>query len=158
MDASTTGLWGLFIAPFAEFAFMRRALVATWALALSAAPLGVFLTLRRMSLLGDALSHALLPGVVARLTAERDRVDAALEGLPEAVFGLDGEGRITGANRAALQLISRDRVPRGERLGDVQPALTEAARATEGAHAVTLEPAHYMAGLNSLPKGRTRRK
>jgi len=42
---------------------MRRALVATLALALSAAPLGVFLTLRRMSLLGDALSHAVLPGV-----------------------------------------------------------------------------------------------
>jgi len=50
-------------APFAEFAFMRRALVATLALSLSAAPLGVFLTLRRMSLLGDALSHAVLPGV-----------------------------------------------------------------------------------------------
>ena len=63
MDAATTDLWSLFIAPFAEFAFMRRALVATLALALSAAPLGVFLTLRRMSLLGDALSHALLPGV-----------------------------------------------------------------------------------------------
>ena len=62
MDAATD-LWSLFIAPFAEFAFMRRALVATLALALSAAPLGVFLTLRRMSLLGDALSHALLPGV-----------------------------------------------------------------------------------------------
>ena len=42
---------------------MRRALVATLALSLSAAPLGVFLTLRRMSLLGDALSHAILPGV-----------------------------------------------------------------------------------------------
>ena len=53
----------LVIAPFTEFAFMRRALVATLALALSAAPLGVFLTLRRMSLLGDALSHAVLPGV-----------------------------------------------------------------------------------------------
>ena len=52
-----------FIAPFAEFAFMRRALVATMALSISAAPLGVFLTLRRMSLLGDALSHAILPGV-----------------------------------------------------------------------------------------------
>ena len=51
------------IGPFAEFAFMRRALVATLALSLSAAPLGVFLTLRRMSLLGDALSHAVLPGV-----------------------------------------------------------------------------------------------
>lgn len=49
--------------PFAEFAFMRRALVAALALSLSAAPLGVFLTLRRMSLLGDALSHAVLPGV-----------------------------------------------------------------------------------------------
>lgn len=59
MDALYTTL----IAPFAEFAFMRRALVATMALSLSAAPLGVFLTLRRMSLLGDALSHAILPGV-----------------------------------------------------------------------------------------------
>nr|WP_315430778.1 metal ABC transporter permease [uncultured Albidiferax sp.] len=56
-------LWDVGIAPFAEFAFMRRALVATLALSLSAAPLGVFLTLRRMSLLGDALSHAILPGV-----------------------------------------------------------------------------------------------
>ncbi len=56
-------LWDWLIGPFAEFAFMRRALVATLALAISAAPLGVFLTLRRMSLLGDALSHAVLPGV-----------------------------------------------------------------------------------------------
>ena len=59
----THGIWSLLVAPFAEFAFMRRALVATLALSLSAAPLGVFLTLRRMSLLGDALSHAILPGV-----------------------------------------------------------------------------------------------
>ena len=57
------GAWSLLAVPFAEFAFMRRALVATLALSLSAAPLGVFLTLRRMSLLGDALSHAILPGV-----------------------------------------------------------------------------------------------
>lgn len=53
----------LIFGPFAEFAFMRRALVATLALSMSAAPLGVFLSLRRMSLLGDALSHAVLPGV-----------------------------------------------------------------------------------------------
>ena len=53
----------MIFSPFVEYAFMRRALVATLALALSAAPLGVFLTLRRMSLMGDALSHAVLPGV-----------------------------------------------------------------------------------------------
>ena len=63
MTESWQTLWSLVIGPFAEFAFMRRALVATLALSLSAAPLGVFLTLRRMSLLGDALSHAVLPGV-----------------------------------------------------------------------------------------------
>src|SRR5215475_10730525 len=50
------------IAPFAEFEFMRRALVGTFALALGAGPVGVFLMLRRMSLMGDALSHAILPG------------------------------------------------------------------------------------------------
>ncbi|TWD42802.1 metal ABC transporter permease [Pantoea sp. SJZ147] len=50
------------IQPFIEFSFMRRALVACVALAFSATPLGVFLSLRRMSLIGDALSHAVLPG------------------------------------------------------------------------------------------------
>jgi zinc/manganese transport system permease protein len=63
MSATLQPLCDFVIGPFAEFAFMRRALVATLALSLSAAPLGVFLTLRRMSLLGDALSHAVLPGV-----------------------------------------------------------------------------------------------
>ncbi|WP_428945445.1 metal ABC transporter permease [Pantoea sp. FN060301] len=48
--------------PFIEFGFMRRALVACVALSLSATPLGIFLLLRRMSLVGDALSHAVLPG------------------------------------------------------------------------------------------------
>ncbi len=50
------------IHPFIEFGFMRRALIACVALSLSATPLGVFLLLRRMSLVGDALSHAILPG------------------------------------------------------------------------------------------------
>lgn len=52
----------IFIAPFADYEFMRRALIGSVALALSGAPLGVFLILRRMSLAGDALSHAILPG------------------------------------------------------------------------------------------------
>ncbi len=51
------------LGPFVEFAFMRRALVAAIALALGCGPVGVFLILRRMSLVGDALSHAVLPGV-----------------------------------------------------------------------------------------------
>ena len=52
----------LFIAPFAEFAFMRRALVGSLALAIAGPPLGVFLILRRMALTGDAMAHAILPG------------------------------------------------------------------------------------------------
>jgi zinc/manganese transport system permease protein len=50
------------ISPFVEFAFMRRALVGALALALGAGPIGVFLMLRRMSLVGDAMAHAILPG------------------------------------------------------------------------------------------------
>ncbi|MCI0915155.1 MULTISPECIES: metal ABC transporter permease [Pseudomonas] len=49
-------------APFVEFAFMRRALFGGLTLALSVAPLGVFLVVRRMSLIGDAISHGILPG------------------------------------------------------------------------------------------------
>ncbi|WP_205886461.1 metal ABC transporter permease, partial [Metapseudomonas otitidis] len=48
--------------PFAEFAFLQRALLGGVALACSAGPLGVFLMLRRMSLIGDAISHGVLPG------------------------------------------------------------------------------------------------
>jgi zinc/manganese transport system permease protein len=54
--------WAFWIGPFAEFGFMRHALVAALALAASSAPLGALLVLRRMSLLGDAMAHALLPG------------------------------------------------------------------------------------------------
>ena len=48
--------------PFVEFAFMRRALIGLLALSIGAPPIGVFLMLRRMSLMGDAMSHAILPG------------------------------------------------------------------------------------------------
>lgn len=58
-------LWELFCQPFAEFDFMWQALLGMFCLALGAAPLGVLLQLRRMSLTGDAISHAVLPGVAA---------------------------------------------------------------------------------------------
>ncbi len=56
-------LHDLLIAPFAEFGFMRRALVGGFALSIAGGPVGVFLMLRRMSLTGDAMAHAILPGV-----------------------------------------------------------------------------------------------
>ncbi|SDO09031.1 metal ABC transporter permease [Aureimonas jatrophae] len=55
-------VWEFAIAPFADFGFMRRALLGCVALSLGACPLGVILVLRRMSLIGDAMSHAILPG------------------------------------------------------------------------------------------------
>src|SRR5438270_10621776 len=55
-------LYNALIAPFAEFDFMRRALVGSIALSLGAGPVGVFMMLRRMSLTGAAMAHAILPG------------------------------------------------------------------------------------------------
>lgn len=58
-----TNFQDLLVSPFSENLFMRRALVGALALSLSSPPLGILLSLRRMSLFGDALSHAVLPGV-----------------------------------------------------------------------------------------------
>ncbi|QKZ05064.1 MULTISPECIES: metal ABC transporter permease [Pseudomonas] len=55
-------LYTSLVQPFVEFGFMRRALVACLALGLGSGPIGVLLMLRRMSLVGDAMSHAVLPG------------------------------------------------------------------------------------------------
>jgi zinc/manganese transport system permease protein len=55
----------LMLAPFSDYQFMRRALVACCAMALGGTPVGLFMTLRNMSLSGDAISHAILPGVAA---------------------------------------------------------------------------------------------
>ncbi|MBJ3816880.1 metal ABC transporter permease [Shimwellia pseudoproteus] len=66
---------------FVQFGFMRRSLVACLALSLSLTPLGVFLLLRRMSLIGDALSHAVLPGVA---------IGYLLSGMSLLAMGLGG--------------------------------------------------------------------
>ena len=55
-------LYDWLVQPFVEFGFMRRALVGAVALGLGSGPIGTFLVLRRMSLMGDAMSHAVLPG------------------------------------------------------------------------------------------------
>jgi zinc/manganese transport system permease protein len=55
-------VFDLLVGPFVSYGFMSRALVGAVVIALSAAPVGVFLMLRRMSLSGDAMAHAILPG------------------------------------------------------------------------------------------------
>ena len=53
----------LLFSPFADFSFMRRALFGCLMISLTAPVIGMLLVYRRMSLTGDAMSHAILPGV-----------------------------------------------------------------------------------------------
>ena len=80
-----------FIEPFAEFAFMRRALAGCLALSLGATPIGVFLMLRRMSLAGDAISHAILPGaaigyLIAGLSLSAMTIGGLIAGITVALL------------------------------------------------------------------------
>lgn len=82
--------------PFIEFGFMRRALVAVVALAMGAAPLGCLLVLRRMSLVGDAMAHALLPGAaVGYLIAGLSLTAMSLGGFVAALLVALGAGAVT---------------------------------------------------------------
>lgn len=79
------------ISPFADYGFMRRALAGCLALSLGGCPLGVLLVLRRMSLMGDALAHAILPGaaigfLVAGLSLVAMTVGGIATGLAVAVL------------------------------------------------------------------------
>ncbi len=56
-------LYTALVEPFVEYGFMSKALLGCVLLSLSSAPLGVLLMLRQMSLMGDAMAHAVLPGV-----------------------------------------------------------------------------------------------
>ena len=70
----------LLLAPFAQ-GFMRRALAGCVALSFAGPPLGVFLVLRRMSLMSDVLQHGALPGIA---------LGAMLSGLSIWAMGLGG--------------------------------------------------------------------
>ena len=73
------------------FAFMRRAFVTTTVLSASVAPVGAFLVLRRLSLAGEAMAHAITPGVV---------IGFVVAGL--SVFSLLIGGLIAGVGAAIL--------------------------------------------------------
>jgi zinc/manganese transport system permease protein len=102
------------IGPFWEFDFMRRALLGVMAIALSGAPIGVFLMLRRMSLTGDAMAHAILPGaalgyLIAGLSIPAMTIGGLMAGLAvAAAAGL--VARVTAlkedASLAAFYLLS----------------------------------------------------
>lgn len=104
----------ILIQPFVEYGFMQNALIACVVVAISSAPMGVFLVLRRMSLTGDAMSHALLPGVaigflISGLSLTAMTIGGIVAGLVVAL----GSGIITrnsiireDANLAVFYLIS----------------------------------------------------
>ena len=62
LESMCVWAYQFFIEPFQSYMFLRRPLVACFALALGCGPMGVILVLRRMSLMGEAISHAILPG------------------------------------------------------------------------------------------------
>ncbi|TVO58971.1 metal ABC transporter permease [Denitromonas halophila] len=89
------------IQPF-EFEFMRGALAACVALSLGAAPIGVFMLLRRMSLMGDAISHAILPGAaIGYLVAGMSLGAMTLGGIMAGVAVALAAGAV--ARRSALR-------------------------------------------------------
>jgi zinc/manganese transport system permease protein len=88
-----------FLAPFAEPPF-RHSLAAVLALAFSAGPIGVFLMLRRMSLVGDAMAHAILPGVAIGFLAAGLNVFAmTLGGLVAGLFIALAAGAVSRATK-----------------------------------------------------------
>ncbi|MGB6118330.1 MAG: zinc ABC transporter permease AztB [Mesorhizobium sp.] len=106
--------YDLLIAPFAEFGFMQRALAGVVLLSLSACPIGAFLMLRRMSLAGDAMAHAILPGVaVGFLVFGLEIVPMTIGGLVAGAVVAAGAGAVSrftsqreDASMAAFYLIS----------------------------------------------------
>ena len=97
-------LYALIVEPFQTLAFMRAALVACLALALMNGAVGTLLVLRRMSLDGEVLGHAVMPGAaVGFLYAGPSPLWLSLGGLASglAVAGLAGLVAQGGARRDA---------------------------------------------------------
>jgi zinc/manganese transport system permease protein len=95
-----TTVSALLVGPFEAYGFMRTALVAVLALALANGPSGVLLLMRRMSLVGDVFSHAVMPGaalgfVIAGYSALALSAGGMLTGIAVAAFS-----EVTGRDRS----------------------------------------------------------
>ncbi|MEM7524628.1 MAG: metal ABC transporter permease, partial [Pseudomonadota bacterium] len=107
-------IWDAVFAPFADFGFMRRALLGCIAISVGASPVGVFLILRRMSLTGDAMAHAILPGaaigyLVAGLSLGAMTIGGLIAGMAVALlsgFVARATAMREDASLAAFYLIS----------------------------------------------------
>jgi zinc/manganese transport system permease protein len=107
-------MYDFLVAPFVDFAFMQRALAGAVLLSLGACPVGVFLMLRRMSLTGDAMAHAILPGAAAGfLLYGLEIIPMTIGGLIAGVVVAMGAGAVSrftvqkeDASLAAFYLIS----------------------------------------------------
>lgn len=103
-----------FFQPFADYGFMRRALAGGLSVAVGAVPVGVFMTLRRMSLTGDAMAHAILPGAaLAYILMGMSLVGMTIGGLAAGLAVAAGAGWISrntsvmeDTSLAALYLLS----------------------------------------------------
>ena len=107
-------MWDLLFQPFYDYGFMRRALMGCIAVSIGASPVGVFLMLRRMSLTGDAMAHAILPGaavgyLISGLSLSAMTIGGLIAGMTVALFS-GFVSRITAiredASLAAFYLIS----------------------------------------------------
>lgn len=83
----------LLLEPFHASALLRRALAACVALSIGGAPLGFFMNQRRMALVADAMSHAILPGVaiaflIAGLNVWALTLGGLVAGVAIAVFAV----------------------------------------------------------------------
>ena len=72
---------------------MRNALITSLSLSLSATPLGLFMVLKRMGLMGEALSHGILPGIatafmISGLTALGMTIGGMIAGILVALLSL----------------------------------------------------------------------
>ena len=145
-------IWG----PFAEFGFLRRAMVGCLALSLAAPPLGVFLMLRRMSLTADVLAHGILPGIaagflVAGLSVTAMSIGGLVAGLVVAL-GAGAISRATGGREdAALAALYLVALALGVTLISTRAGSVELSHLLFGSVLGVDDPALFMmAGVSSL--------
>jgi ABC-type Mn2+/Zn2+ transport system permease subunit len=90
-----SNFFNLFLQPF-SYAFMMRGLLASVIVGIVCAVVGVYVVLRGMAFLGDALAHAVLPGIaLGYLLSGSSRDTLFWWALGAAVLVALGVGRIT---------------------------------------------------------------